>query len=66
MFISVDICTDITDILPGGNLSGPMFLTMGSMFDDAVLVHKLMHKHILLPIDIPVATYYCITLPNKP
>ena len=40
MFSLVGACTDITDMLLGGNVGAPAFETMGSIFDGAVLVHK--------------------------
>ena len=46
-FSSVGACTDITDILLGGNVSAPAFQTMGSIFDDAVLVHTNFYYHLL-------------------
>ena len=49
----------------GGNVSAPAFQTMGSVFDDALLVHKIM-CHILLAIDIPTATCSVVPLPMKP
>ena len=40
MFSLIGACTDIMHMLFGGNFSALAFGTMGSMFDDAVLVHK--------------------------
>ena len=39
MFSSVGACTEIMDMLLGGNVSAPVFQTIDSMFDDALLVH---------------------------
>ena len=36
----VGVCTDMTDVFLGGNVSAPEFQTIGVLIDDAVLVHK--------------------------
>ena len=59
----VGACTDITDMPLVGNVNTPAFQTMGSMFDDAMLVHKNLLCYVLLAIDIPTATYSVVTLP---
>ena len=50
---SVGACTDIMDMLHGGNLSAPAFHTLGSLFDSDVLVHK----------NLLVCVIYCWPLP---
>ena len=49
-----------------GNVSVPEFQTKVSIFDDLVLVQKIVNMcYVLLAIDIPVATYFVVPLPIK-
>ena len=68
MFSLVGTYTDIMDMLLGDNVSAPAFHTMGSVFDDAELVHKnfVIKCYIMLATDISIATYSLVTLPIKP
>ena len=40
----VGCCTDIMDMPLGGNINVPEFQTMGAIFDDVVLVHKICYN----------------------
>ena len=40
MSSSVGACTDITDMLLGGNTNAPEFQAMGAVCHDMVLVHR--------------------------
>ena len=63
----VGVCADITNMLLGANVTAPAFQTMVSVFDDAVLVHKIIIMYyVLLAIDIPIVTYSVVILPIKP
>ena len=65
--LSCSASTATVDMFLGGNWSAPVFHIMGSIFDDAVLVHKklIVMCYILLAIDIPVATNSLVALPGK-